>query len=754
MYSYSSKDSLSAFYKHLMNIAKASSEPFSWEMVKENYKPWIVTKTEYNNETRMNETIEYFNIPAAFDIETSSFYQVTTPNPLKPNKIVTEKMACMSCNQFGVDGKVVVRRKWEEYRSMLNEVVKILGLNHYRRLVIGVHNLSYEFHWIRRMFEWESVFAREKHAPIKALTTNGLEFRCTYTLSGLGLEKTAENLTKYKVNKKVGDWDYDLIRTPATPISKKEKGYAIFDIIAVMNYIEEQIEQYGSIIEIPLTNTGRVRKYCREKCLKDKNYRSLMRTLVLAGAEEYRFLMDALTAGYTHANYLRAEDIEENVFSFDFTSSYPACMFDKMPLSAGQWVKFSTIQEIENISNDYYVVFEVELNDIKRKEGIGDTPISKSKCCACVNVKEDNGRVLSANRIVTKLTSDDWWYISKAYDIKGEIKIGRAIRYRLDYLPAPLLQCVIDFYKGKTELKDVVEKAAEYQNMKALLNAIFGCCLTRYDGEEMIYDGEQWYSKPKDLDEVVDKINKDKKRFLFTPWGLRICSLARKRLWSGILELGNDYIYSDTDSLKFVHYESHKDYFEGYNKAVTEKIREACIARGLDPAGTCPKTIKGKEKPLGVWDNESVKLPEEAWYTDRYGNVVKEIYAKRFKTLGAKRYLVETWNEKKSKWVIKATIAGLNKEKGSEFIAHNPEGLDPFEFFDNNMVVDEEHSGRLIHTYSKDCEGPFHFKVTDYLGNEYEGVEDSFINLTKSDYNMKLSAAYALLLTESELNIL
>jgi len=762
MYSYSSKDSLSAFYKHLMNIAKASKEDLSWEMLKENYRPWIVTKTEYNKETNKTEVIEYFNIPAAFDIETSSFYQVTTPDPSKPNKIVVQKMACMSCNQFGIDGKVVVRRQWSEFRDMLNEVVRILGLNHNRRLIIGVHNLSYEFHWIKDMFEWESVFAREKHAPIKALTTTGLEFRCTYTLSGLGLEKTAENLTKYKVRKKVGDWDYDLIRTPITPITKKEKGYAVFDIIAVMNYIEEQIEQYGSIVEVPLTNTGRVRKYCREKCLKGpyaNNYRSIMRNLTLDGAAEYEFLMDALTAGFTHANYLRAGDIEENVYSFDFTSSYPACFFDKMPMSKGQWIKITDIKQIENMSDDYYVVFEVEFNNIKRKEGIGDSPISKSKCTGCIDVKEDNGRVLEAGRIQTKLTSDDWWYVSKAYDIKGEIKIGRAIRYHMDFLPAPLLQCVIDFYKGKTELKDVVGNdenetaliAANYQNLKGMLNSIFGCTLTRVDGDEIIFKNGVWDNKAKDLDQVVEDMNKDKNRFLFTPWGLRICSNARKRLWSGILELGNDDLYQDTDSVKFVHYENHKEYFEEYNKAVTEKIRNVCEARGLDPAGTCPKTVKGKEKPLGVWDSESVKCPE---YEDRYGNKITEIYARRFKTLGAKRYLCEVWDESKQQWKIKATIAGLNKKKGSDFIAHNPEGIDPFEFFDDYMEVDEEHSGRLTHTYSPDGEGPFHFKVTDYLGNEYEGEELSFINLTKSKYSMTLSDSYSFLLVDREESIL
>ena len=57
-----------------------------------------------------------------------------------------------------------------------------------------------------------------------------------------------------------------------------------------------------------------------------------------------------------------------------------------------------------------------------------------------------------------------------------------------------------------------------------------------------------------------------------------------------------------------------------------------------------PKTIKGIEKPLGVWDYE--------------GNY------SRFKTLGAKRYMYEIDND------IHITVAGVSKKSGSEYLKY------------------------------------------------------------------------------------
>ena len=131
-------------------------------------------------------------------------------------------------------------------------------------MLIFVHNLSYEFQWICHKFEWKSIFARKERKPMKALTKNGIEFRCSYILSGCSLEKVGKDLQKYKVEKLVGNLDYEKIRSSITPMSDEEISYCINDILVVMSYIQEQKEYYKKLTRLPLTNTGRVRRLTQQ----------------------------------------------------------------------------------------------------------------------------------------------------------------------------------------------------------------------------------------------------------------------------------------------------------------------------------------------------------------------------------------------------------------------------------------------------------------------------------------------------------
>ena len=113
-----------------------------------------------------NKKVEICNNPAAFDIETSSFY-------LNGNK-----QACMYIWQFGFNGDVIYGRSWEEFIHLMNEIVIALNLTIDRKLLIYVHNLSYEFQWIKDYFKWDSVFALKSRKVCYARTIDGLEFRC------------------------------------------------------------------------------------------------------------------------------------------------------------------------------------------------------------------------------------------------------------------------------------------------------------------------------------------------------------------------------------------------------------------------------------------------------------------------------------------------------------------------------------------------------------------------------------------------
>ncbi len=135
--------------------------------------------------------IYYYNIPISFDIETTSFYRDETGtqytyeqykklNEGRASKVKLEKVATMYVWQFGINGNVIVGRTWDEFVNVMQRFRDVLELDEKHRAVVFVHNLSYEFQFIRGLFEWEKVFSIDLRKPIYAITKGYIEFRCSY----------------------------------------------------------------------------------------------------------------------------------------------------------------------------------------------------------------------------------------------------------------------------------------------------------------------------------------------------------------------------------------------------------------------------------------------------------------------------------------------------------------------------------------------------------------------------------------------
>lgn len=661
----------------------------------------------------VNTKYKYFNIPCAFDIETSSFRST----------VKNEKVGIMYAWAFGMNGKVSVGRTWEEFTGLIDTLTLALNVSPERRLIVYVHNLAYEFQFMQKLFRWEKVFAVESRKPVYALTETGIEFRCSYLLSGYSLEVLGRNLQTYHVEKKTGDLDYTKIRHSGTPLTETEWGYIGNDVLVVMAYIMERIEADGSIARIPLTKTGYVRNYCRRSCFyggddefKRLRYRAMMKGLRLT-ASEYTALKQAFQGGFTHANPFSVNRVLYDVTSYDFTSSYPAVMVaEKFPMSSGEVYVPVDRKDFDKCLSLYCCLFEIEFTGLESVL-YQDSYISLSRCRSVVGAVVNNGRIVSAEHIITTITEQDFFIIQRFYSWK-EMKIGKFRRYRRGYLPTDFVKAILKLYGDKTTLKGVSGKEAEYLNAKEMLNSCYGMTVTDIVREEHTFTN-RWLLpeeiERKDIEKEMTKYNNSSSRFLFYPWGVWVTAYARRNLFTAIVECGTDYVYSDTDSVKIVNADKHKDYFDRYNRMITDRLKTALAFHGIEENAICPETIQGKKKPLGVWDFDG-------HYT-------------RFKTLGAKRYLVEYADTGE----VEMTVAGLNKKTAVPYMLSKWGKDGTFDHFSNGLYIPPGKTGKMTHTYIDDERTG---TVTDYTGTPGAYREQTAAHLENAEYSLSLSREY------------
>ena len=439
-----------------------------------------------------------------------------------------------------------------------------------------------------------------------------------------------------------------------------------------------------------------------------------MKSLQISDVEEYKQLKRGFQGGFTHSGFHWSGYTVENVDSIDFTSSYPYVLLsEQFPMSTGTIVQIHSNEELENYLKKYCCLFDCKFYGLKPKFEY-ENYISVYKCYQKTGVVENNGRVYSCDILATTLTEQDFDIIRKTYTF-DRCDIANFRIYEKGYLPIEIIKSIIKLYSDKTTLKGVSGKEQEYLVSKGLLNSTYGMMVTDIVREEIIYD-DIWEIEPADPEKQIEKYNNSRRRFLFYPWGVWCTAYARKNLWTGIVNFKGDYIYSDTDSIKCINIQDHMDYIKAYNNQCEKKLKHMCEHYGIDYSELLPKTIKGVEKPLGVWD----------WET-------KDNIYKKFKTLGAKRYMVYQGDE------LSITVSGVNKKQAVPYLREQYTIDDCFENFNDGLVIPEEFTGKLTHYYiDKEYSGT----ITDYKGvtTDYDSLSGIF--LEPAAYNFDIQSDY------------
>ena len=651
------------------------------------------------NDTSRHYKKIYSNLVFTFDIETTSLMVNMENVPelydfSKDSKDYDDfdRVGYMYIWMFSINDTVVYGRTWAEFREFLTILSGyVVGIK-----IVYVHNLSFEFQYLRNVFDEMEVFARsERHVIYCRVPEFSLEFRCSYLLTNMSLAAVTKG---YNLNiaKKSGDLDYNKIRNSKTKLTCKEMGYCEYDCLVVYELIKKHLEDYGVPYNIPYTQTGRVRRVCQEMYRKDRKYHDNLRKILPDKIELFTFIMKSFQGGYTHANASFVNEIIENVKSKDITSSYPTVMIaDQFPVTP--FLK-SGIQTFDEMREGYAYIIEVDFHELYAVTFNHYLSYSKSRWAR--GVVTDNGRVVQADDIKYILTDVDIDVIKRCY--KFEYKIIKAYRAKKGYLDKKYIEKVLEYYVNKTRYKNVKGYENNYLQSKQYINSLYGMMVTNTIRDEVLYEDSTWSTKQlteEKAQELLTEYIHKKNTFLSWAWGVYVTAYARKNLWSMILMLDEDVVYCDTDSVKYVG--EHEQEFSWYNEIIIKKLEKALEYHGIDTMRIRPRSPDGVEHPLGIFDTEKPY--------------------RFFKTLGAKKYAYQF----EENGEIHITVSGVGK-KGAKAL----KSLDDFK---NGFVFDYKHSGKNLLTYNDD-QTPV--EVIDYQGNVWICRDKYGLNLSPTTYKL------------------
>lgn len=643
----------------------------------------------------------------AFDIETSRI------------SFEGELHSIMYVWQFAIDDYVFIGRTWEEYKLLTDIVNQVLIDN--ERLIVYVHNLSYEFQFLSGIFEFtnDNVFCVRSRKILKA-TCQHIEYRCSMLHSNMSLEKWTQNLKVEHMKLSGEEYDYNKVRYPHTPLTSEELHYCVNDVLGVTDCIRLEMQRDDdNLYTIPLTSTGYVRRNVKRAMSPISWY--VVRENLYLTLDVYKLLIDAFRGGDTHANRFFVNRILYNVKSYDRSSSYPDVLLNHL-FPTSRFIQDFTVETLEDMMIDIFkkeraCLAEIAISNYSQADKYNGFPyLSKSKCR---NISKDavidNGRILKASYFETTITDIDLRIIIKEMASDTYIKPLKYYHATYGRLPELLLNEIRTYYENKTKLKGG-EDDYFYMKSKNLLNSIYGLMVQNPCKPAILFDECEYRdSEEKTTQQLLDEYNK--RAFTSFQWGVWVTALARYELRRGLWNVGRFAVYCDTDSIKFLGNADFTRMNDEYRKA---SLENKAIA----------DDTKGKRYYMGVFE-----------YEGEY---------KQFATLGAKKYC---YTDDKG---LHITIAGVNKKKGAKELEKNG-GIETF-------LLDMPNN---IGTNVKEIERVKGFTFVEGGGNELIYNDDRFYGTIEKDghryditrnvvinpstYQLGITSEYTKVLEEAEL---
>lgn len=593
---------------------------------------------------------------------------------------------------------VCLMRTWEEFSAFLDALALAYGISEDRRVILWVANLSFEFSFLARRFEWGDFFAKEERQPLLATLKDGIELRECLTISGGNLAHLAK--TYCYTQKLVGDLDYKKPRNTATPLDSKELAYIVNDVVILSEFAKYVFQTH--IVKkhkVPMTKTSILldelkKEFKTESKILDtfkaheSVYLSHIQKCYPDETTYYAWFRYLFRGGYVHSNALYSNIDLSLVDMYDITSSYPYEMLTGyVPITP-----FESVPYDGRFLKSKCCIMWCEFSNIRLKPGNTMTIESKNKIIESDNASYDNGRLISADAIRVALTELDYLTYQEyyAWDSMTVTHFEVADRGKM---PGFFRRLVQDYYVIKSRLKSEGQKESmKYKLAKESVNSFYGATVKRIRLDTITYaDGWTRTKNDKDYD-------KEKSGAILLPqWGIWITAQARRSLLSTVSTLqssGVKVVYCDTDSIKYIANDKGASIMSRINAKRTKRL----LHRGYRSIWLAD---------LGRFDRENVRPV-------------------RFKTLGAKRYLCYDGKE------LQATVAGMPKKSINALGADVDAVFDAFS--DYGFALDDKQSGKLTASYTDDS-----YQL--YVDGEWM-VEKSGCALYEIPFSMRVKPDY------------
>lgn len=410
---------------------------------------------------------QYLNCVSSFDIEATNIrINAETGKPLR--------QAAMYIWQMAIENVVVIGRDWDEFKTFLQLIKTWLPKG--STLICFVHNLSYEFQFLRGIYPFQisEVFATENRRILRCDMLNCIEFRCSYFLSNTSLDywagPKAMNVRHQKLSGK--KFDYSILRWPWTPLSRQEYLYCIYDVLAVVECVHKIMEmEHDDLSSIPLTNTGYIRRIVKQE-MKELGWNYVKDRW--PSFDLFCLMREAFRGGNTHANRYYTGLTVSNVWSADRSSSYPDVQCNcKFPIS--KFHKCLPTADVPGlIRKGYAVLAKVTFHDIALKNPYWGFPYIPKDKCQATEFTADNGRILHASELTITVTDVDLRIIMDEYTF-ADISFGESWFATYGPLPDAFTRTLKRLYTLKTKMKGTeAEKLPTYHLIKGQLNSSYG----------------------------------------------------------------------------------------------------------------------------------------------------------------------------------------------------------------------------------------------------------------------------------------